>query len=441
MKEKLAEAFFAGRGIPAPALDNDAYPLATRMSEQTDAQVHVSTRPEACRDVATDYRSTEAEVVMAIKAALDAGRCVCWIRNTVADALTAYETLAPTFPADAVSLFHARFAMGDRLDQERRILTRFGPGSGAANRRSQLVIATQVIEQSLDVDFDLVITDLAPIDRIIQRAGRMKRHARDRVGNRIAGPDQRGGARLIVYGPTWAENPPANWYQAVFPRAAYVYNNPGELWLTARWLVRRGTFAMPGDAQNMVDSVFGDVPIPGALKPGADDSWGKAWAARNLGSFNALAFDAGYVSQGIDDWARDDTAAMMLAGTDEWGGAAAATRLGEPTLGVRLARWGGHTLTPWRGGDTLNEAWEASSVRMPARLFDDRVPGDIPQATVDHAREMMADHGRWSRLLVLSVASDDVWTGASTGVDGKWKPWRYDHRQGLREASSAPASA
>lgn len=441
MKESLAAAFFSGRGVAAPRLGNDAYPLATLMSEQAHSQVHVPARPEVCRRVAVDYRSDEAEIIATIGAALASGRCVCWIRNTVADALAAYESLAPICPADAITLFHARFAMGDRLEKEQRILARFGPNSGRTDRHGQLVIATQVIEQSLDVDFDLVITDLAPIDRIIQRAGRMQRHTRDPGGNRIHGADQRGGARLIVYGPAWTDDPPANWYLAAFPRAAHVYPNPGELWLTAHWLVDHQGFAMPEDARDMVESVFGDAPIPSALQAGADASSGKDWAKRNLGAFNALAFEGGYASQGIDEWERDDTAAATLAGNDEWGGDAAASRLGEPTLGVRLARWDGHTLTPWRDGDTLREAWEASTVRMPARLLDDRPCGNIPQSVIDGARETMGDRGRWSRVLVLSLLAVGTWTGASTGVDGKRRHWQYDSRQGLREASARAASA
>jgi CRISPR-associated endonuclease/helicase Cas3 len=66
-------------------------------------------------------------------------------------------------------LFHARFALCDRLDIEAEVLRRFGRNSAGAARRAVLV-ATQVIEQSLDLDFDLLCTDLAPADLLIQRA-------------------------------------------------------------------------------------------------------------------------------------------------------------------------------------------------------------------------------------------------------------------------------
>ena len=117
-----------------------------------------------------------------LRTALQAGHCACWVRNTVADALEAYALWVQEIGAANVILYHARFALTDRLHIGAEVLKRFGKESTAADRRGRLVIATQVVEQSLDVDFDYMVTDLAPIDLIIQRAGRLKRHARDTAG-------------------------------------------------------------------------------------------------------------------------------------------------------------------------------------------------------------------------------------------------------------------
>ena len=64
---------------------------------------------------------------------------------------------------------------------------RFGKRSTPAGRKGQVLIATQVVEQSLDLDFDALITDLAPVDLLIQRAGRLWRHDRpERAGHELA---------------------------------------------------------------------------------------------------------------------------------------------------------------------------------------------------------------------------------------------------------------
>lgn len=75
-----------------------------------------------------------------------------------------------------VFLFHARFPADRRQKREDQALGTFGEGANRAGRK--ILIATQVAEQSLDLDFDLITTDLAPIDLMLQRAGRLWRHAR-----------------------------------------------------------------------------------------------------------------------------------------------------------------------------------------------------------------------------------------------------------------------
>lgn len=75
-----------------------------------------------------------------------------------------------------VFLFHARFPADRRQQREEQVLQTFGVSGNRDGRR--ILIATQVAEQSLDLDFDLIATDLAPIDLVLQRAGRLWRHAR-----------------------------------------------------------------------------------------------------------------------------------------------------------------------------------------------------------------------------------------------------------------------
>ncbi len=75
-----------------------------------------------------------------------------------------------------VYLFHARYPADRRQQREEQALSVFGEDGDRIGRK--ILIATQVVEQSLDLDFDLIVTDLAPIDLVLQRAGRLWRHKR-----------------------------------------------------------------------------------------------------------------------------------------------------------------------------------------------------------------------------------------------------------------------
>jgi CRISPR-associated endonuclease/helicase Cas3 len=97
-----------------------------------------------------------------------------WIRNTVADAKKAYKIVKIKFPNREIILLHSRFALKHRLEKESRIINLLGKNSKKDS--NVVVIATQVIEQSLDISFDEMVTDICPADVIMQRLGRLQRH-------------------------------------------------------------------------------------------------------------------------------------------------------------------------------------------------------------------------------------------------------------------------
>lgn len=135
---------------------------------------------------------------------LSEGGAAAVICNTVGRAQDLYRTLKPNADQRGIDLllFHARFPLNERNEIERKVLRTFGKRSKSSDpsavelssspaehlnvlsvhgvRRPTILIATQVIEQSLDLDFDFMISDLAPIDLLIQRAGRLHRHLRHR---------------------------------------------------------------------------------------------------------------------------------------------------------------------------------------------------------------------------------------------------------------------
>ena len=115
------------------------------------------------------------------------GAKVLVIRNTVRAAIETQLAVEALLPADDPNLFrvadvatlhHGRFAAEDRRRLDAAIEERLGKGSAA---QPVIVVATQTVEQSLDVDADLLLTDLCPIDVLLQRIGRLHRH-RSRPG-------------------------------------------------------------------------------------------------------------------------------------------------------------------------------------------------------------------------------------------------------------------
>ena len=116
-----------------------------------------------------------------VLAPLDNGHgCAAVICNTVGRAQEAYEHLRAKFGND-VMLAHSRFTAKHRTEKEAALVSLLGKDSHRGDGRPErlIVVGTQVIEQSLDLDFDVMVTDFAPVDLVLQRLGRLHRHERD----------------------------------------------------------------------------------------------------------------------------------------------------------------------------------------------------------------------------------------------------------------------
>lgn len=433
MKAALLKAFAKGCGHRVPALRSKAYPLATSWcAAQPDVvnEETIATRPDVRRTVNVRYETDVGSVVAGIAAALAAGQCVAWIRNTVGDALDARAALAAHVPVENIILFHARFALGDRLDIEDAVLRTFGPESGAAERAGRLLIATQVAEQSLDIDFDLVVSDLAPIDRLVQRAGRLRRHVRDATGQRRFEPgttDQRGEPCLWVLGPPWTDAPAPSWFRQPFPRAAGIYPHHGQLWLTARML-RAGRFTMPDDARPLIETVFGDEgDVPEGLQGNANQAEGKAYGDASLADLKSVKLAGGYVRKGME-WDPDTVAP---------------SRLGEDTIDVLLGRWERDELKPWRADKPPEHAWAYSTVRVAKRSIAAAVREQSParMAALQAQLERLPGGGKWVILLALESVDGRHVARAEALATGDQPPllhlWAYDAESGLRLEQTA----
>ena len=159
-------------------MESEEYPLLT----WTDGKRVRQSVPEidtADHDVRV-HKITENEVTAVLRAKMQEGGCAGIIVNTVRKAQAMAEMLKAEMPDKEVILFHSQFLMPDRAEKERNLMERIGKHSTPPTRNNLIVVGTQVMEQSLDVDFDVLMTELCPMDLLLQRIGRLHRHKRQR---------------------------------------------------------------------------------------------------------------------------------------------------------------------------------------------------------------------------------------------------------------------
>jgi len=422
-RRTLIESFAQGTGgvmaAPVEETGNEIYPLLTQFTGLGVVRQPVATPERVRRRVGVEALESEQAVCDQIVRAAEAGRCVCWIRNTVADARNAWQSLRDRLPEKALELFHARFAMDDRLAIEKRVVESFGPTSGPHQRRGRVLVATQVVEQSLDLDFDLLVSDLAPVDLIIQRAGRLCRHPRDKDGRRVDGPDERGEPLLCLLAPPWTDEPHARWLRDTLPGTAAVYRDQdGLLWQSLHLLREKGGFRMPEDARELIEGVYGEealAAVPDALQAATLAGEGARLAEGGQAQLNLLKIDRGYQREESNIW---------------WDEAVTPTRLGEPTITLYLARWQDGHLVPWKGEGVIGWMRSAVSVRQ-ALVKEAGNYSDIPDATIKAARESLPAKGRWGVLLPLLEREGGLWQAWAKNGRGEEVALYYDPRTGL----------
>lgn len=200
-------------------------------TERTIALHKINRAPETIRDTLEDL--------------LGEGGCAAVICNTVARAQEVFRILQKTdfFCDEELILFHARTPLAWRDETERKVLSFFGKEGDRPERA--VVVATQVIEQSLDLDFDVIITDLPPIDLLLQRAGRLQRHDRSHRPVSLTEP------MLFVAIAAGKKGVPD------FANDVHVYESY-HLLRSYLVLTDRDSITIPDDTEELIESVYGD---------------------------------------------------------------------------------------------------------------------------------------------------------------------------------------
>ncbi|MBH0178181.1 MAG: CRISPR-associated helicase/endonuclease Cas3, partial [Nitrospira sp.] len=124
-------------------------------------------------------------VIGRIIAAAESGALVAVVMNLVDDAQRLARLLRGKTTLQ-VDVFHARYRFMDRLHKEKAVLDNYG--RNAPRKEGRVLVATQVVEQSLDLDFDWILTQICPVDLLFQRLGRLHRHQREHRPKKFESP-------------------------------------------------------------------------------------------------------------------------------------------------------------------------------------------------------------------------------------------------------------
>jgi CRISPR-associated endonuclease/helicase Cas3 len=246
-----------------------------------------------------------------------------------------------------IYLFHARFPADRRQQREDAVLKIFGPPdpqAPAERTGRKVLIATQVAEQSLDLDFDLIASDLAPIDLLLQRAGRLWRHARPT--RPLSAPT------LIVAG--LDEDLPPSFGKPLWWGAVYREDVLLRTWCLLR---DKSEIGLPEEIDTLVQMVYEEmVEVPESLQARLEkslqDGEGKTYFHRIQANKAIIGFP--------DDASWNDPARFSLYDEDEPGvhrTLMAQTRLGDDSV-IAIPLWAADAFDPTTQPDLAQaKAW------------------------------------------------------------------------------------
>ncbi|MBS2965652.1 CRISPR-associated helicase Cas3' [Actinocrinis puniceicyclus] len=375
---------FSGDALPEPG----GYPSVTAVTASEDAGARFLVehaqpwRPSlAVRvEVLEDASAEPSQVPGVVREKVGSGGVALVIMNSVKRAQYVYQELMAQFGEDAV-LLHGRLCAADRADRTGECVRRLSPG-GERPRR-MVIVATQVAEQSFDIDADVLITDIAPIDLLLQRIGRIHRHAGIArmtgmetpsvvvTGFEVrAGGPRFDGACEAVYGS----------YRLLRTAAKVLEARDGEGW------------QVPADVPQLVADVYGEE------WPVGEESWHPAHDA----SKSAWLTDQGRRAGSAEKFLlgnRNDDGAPTLAGLHrhETSGAvddeelSAVVRDGDPTVEAILVRRSD------RGYCTLHGARIGINGEASENLLDEVLGGTtrLPAKLTTAAKEQLRPLNGW----------------------------------------------
>lgn len=158
---------------------HNGYPMISYVTKDGKIHEHVSHQYMPDKKISCELLPILNDNDKIARYAVDAvkdGGCECVIMNTVADAICVYDKIKKNKKDDCkIILYHSRMTINARDEKSREILAICGKDRTKRPERV-IIVGTQVLEQSLDIDVDYMITAICPIDLLFQRIGRYHRH-------------------------------------------------------------------------------------------------------------------------------------------------------------------------------------------------------------------------------------------------------------------------
>lgn len=367
---------------------HDPYPLVSRAdgsgcrlqevgARDPDRRVGLETRRS------TGMRIGDVELAHLVQAAGDGARAAL-ICNLVADAQDAARRLLAA--GARVDLFHSRYRFCDRQTIEQQALRTYGKDSALAEGR--ILVATQVVEQSLDLDFDWMVTQLCPADLLFQRLGRLHRHDRTR-------PAAFRDPRCTVVVPESLD----------FGAHRHIYANLRALWRTQQLIERHGAAVFPAAYREWIEAVYGEEPWPEEPE-------------EIIRAFDAFTQE----EEAMRYCARQLVDSGMTNHNDTDGNVTALTRDGEMAVNV----------VPLVRGEERLRFLDGEAFAPEETGFDERLDRNSVPVPRSWAEALPADETRRRRLLMTPVG-EDRWEAVAGG-------WSYDKRFGLERLKREPAA-
>lgn len=362
-------------------LQGEAYPLITAVPNGQPVQ-ELAVAAASPVQMAIQLQHDDSAAVQEALDRAAAGQQVLWIENTVKEAQQRYLDLAARAAELGLDfgLLHSRFSMTDRARLEARWVDQFGkPGWHQRCERGRILVGTQVLEQSLDIDADFLVSRFAPTDMLLQRLGRLWRHSETpRASGAVCE------AWLLAPDLDAAIEVP---YTA-FGASAHVYS-PYVLCRSLQVWQQRPHIHLPQDIRGLIESTYAEQPETGSmarwlheLEQGTPPRRKGRKALQQLARVG-LATDGKTLpeSQAQTRYSEADTFEVLLLRDLQLLSEQKASRL------VLLN--GEELILPWQRHKLNKHEWKTLTVRLMQQVVP-VMPGQAPQAV---ARDTLEKYG------------------------------------------------